>query len=60
LVSAEPSGKSSVGTVMLPPVDAHDERRCIGLVLDVDLGEPDAFALHLALEAPGNSRTTSS
>ena len=50
-VAAEPSGKRTVGHGLVAAVDHHHEVGGVGLALDVDLGELDALALHLRLEA---------
>ena len=50
-VAALPSGKSRVGTVWLPPLTDMTYSAVPGSSLDVDLGEADALALHLGLQA---------
>ena len=50
LVSAEPSGNSTVGHGLVAAVDAHHEVRGARVLLDVDLGVRDALAVHLRLQ----------
>ena len=51
LVAAVPSAYSSVGTVWLPPLTLSTNAAASGSLLDVDLGELDALAAHLRLQA---------
>ena len=51
-VAADPSGKRIVGHGLVPAVDLLDEPGALRVTLDVDLGERDAFAVQLRLQAP--------